>query len=283
MSDDRAKSVPGAVAAVLGWPVAHSLSPRLHGFWLREQGLDGAYLGLPVAPAEFATAVRGLAAGGFRGVNVTVPHKLAALEIADEADAAARAIGAVNTLVFGSDGSIIGRNTDAYGFLTNLTDAGVDVATGPALIIGAGGAARAAVHALLTAGCPRVYLTNRTESRAVGLCESMADDRITVLPFNCLESLPDDIVLLGNTTSLGMAGKGVLTVDLSGLPGHAWVNDIVYVPLETPLLRDARQRGLRTVDGLGMLLHQAVPAFGAFFGMSVSVTDALRNYVLGRE
>lgn len=283
MNDSRAKSVPGAVAAVLGWPVAHSLSPRLHGFWLQEQGLDGAYLGLPIAPENFGTAVRGLAAVGFRGVNVTVPHKLAALEIADEVDAAARAIGAVNTLVFGPDGSVIGRNTDAYGFLTNLTDAGVDVAAGPALIIGAGGAARAAVHALLTAGCPRVYLTNRTGSRAVGLCESMADDRIAVLPFNCLESLPEDIVLLGNTTSLGMAGKGGLTVDLTGLPSDAWVNDIVYVPLETPLLHDARQRGLRTVDGLGMLLHQAVPAFGAFFGARVSVTDALRNHVLGRE
>ncbi len=283
MTDDRARSVPEAVAAVVGWPVAHSLSPRLHGFWLKEQDLAGSYLGLPVAPADFAAAIRGLAAAGFRGVNVTVPHKLAALQIADQVDAAAEAIGAVNTLVFGPDGSISGRNTDAYGFLTNLTGAGVDVTAGPALIIGAGGAARAAVHALLTAGCPRLYLTNRTEAKAVGLRDSMADDRIIVLPYRSLESLPDDIVLLGNTTSLGMAGKGALQIDLGGLSRDAWVHDIVYVPLQTPLLRDAWQRGLRTVDGLGMLLHQAVPAFDAFFGRSVHVTDALRDHVLGRD
>ncbi|MDF1722121.1 MAG: shikimate dehydrogenase [Minwuia sp.] len=283
MDEQRQAAVPGAIAAVLGWPVAHSLSPKLHGFWLREQNLDGSYLGLPVAPDAFEAGVRGLVATGFRGVNVTVPHKLAALQIADAVDAAAQAIGAVNTLVFGDDGRILGRNTDAYGFLNNLTDAGVDVAAGPAMIIGAGGAARAAVHALLSAGCPRLYLTNRTPEKAVGLREGMADDRIHVLPFNTLNSLPDDIVLLGNTTSLGMAGKGTLDVTLTGLPSDAWVHDIVYVPLETPLLRAARRLGLRTVDGLGMLLHQAVPAFEAFFGRQVTVSDALRNHVLGRE
>ncbi len=283
MSDDHAgASVPGAIAAVLGWPVAHSLSPRLHGFWLQEQGLDGSYLGLPVPPDRFETAVRGLSAAGFRGANVTVPHKLAALELADETDAAARAIGAVNTLVFQADGRILGRNTDAHGFMANLRQGGVDPEVGPALVIGAGGAARAAVHALLDAGCPRLYLTNRTRATAEALAEGMVDDRITVLPLNCLEQLPDDIVLLVNTTSLGMAGKGVLEVDLSGLPPGACIHDIVYVPLETPLLRSARERGLRTVDGLGMLLHQAVPAFRAFFGRDVAVTDALRAHVLGR-
>ncbi|GJL89748.1 MAG: shikimate dehydrogenase (NADP(+)) [Minwuia thermotolerans] len=282
MSDDHMRaSVPEAVAAVLGWPVAHSLSPRLHGFWLQEEGLAGTYLGLPVAPESFEVAVRGLAAAGFRGVNVTVPHKLAALRLADEVDDAARAIGAVNTLVFQPDGRILGRNTDAYGFMANLRQAGVDPKVGPALVIGAGGAARAAVHALLVAGCPRIYLTNRTEATGYALAESMADDRIVLLPFNCLKKLPDDIVLLGNTTSLGMAGKGALDVDLSGLPETAWVHDIVYVPLETPLLQAARQRGLRTVDGLGMLLHQAVPAFRAFFGRDVTVTDSLRAHVLG--
>lgn len=283
MSDDHAgASVPGAVAAVLGWPVAHSLSPRLHGFWLREQGLDGSYLGLPVPPEGFATAVRGLAAAGFRGVNVTVPHKLAALELADETDAAARAIGAVNTLVFQADGRILGRNTDAHGFMANLRQDGVDPSVGPALLIGAGGAARAAVHALLGAGCPRLYLTNRTRATADALAAEVADDRIVVLPFNCLNQLPDDVVVLVNSTSLGMAGRGQLDIDLSGLPATAWVHDIVYVPLETPLLRAARERGLRTVDGLGMLLHQAVPAFRAFFGREVAVTDALRAHVLGR-
>ena len=282
MSDDHTRTtVPEAVAAVLGWPVAHSLSPRLHGFWLQEQAIAGTYLGLPVAPESFQVAVRGLAAAGFRGVNVTVPHKLAALRLADEADDAAGAIGAVNTLVFQPDGRILGRNTDAYGFMANLRQAGVDPQAGPALVIGAGGAARAAVHALLVAGCPRIYLTNRTEATGYALAESMADDRIINLPFNCLKNMPDDIVLLGNTTSLGMAGEGVLDVDLSGLPDTAWVHDIVYVPLETPLLRAARQRGLRTVDGLGMLLHQAVPAFRAFFGREVAVTDALRAHVLG--
>lgn len=282
MSDDHMRAtVPEAVAAVLGWPVAHSLSPRLHGFWLREQGIAGTYLGLPVTPENFGTAVHGLAAAGFRGANVTVPHKLAALRLADDVDDAARAIGAVNTLVFQPDGRILGRNTDAYGFMANLQQAGVDPKVGPALVIGAGGAARAAVHALLVAGCPRIYLTNRTEATGYALVESMADDRIVVLPFNCLKKLPDDIVLLGNTTSLSMTGKGVLDVDLAGLAETAWVHDIVYVPLETPLLRSARQRGLRTVDGLGMLLHQAVPAFRAFFGRDVAVTDSLRAHVLG--
>ncbi|MDF1737000.1 MAG: shikimate dehydrogenase [Minwuia sp.] len=282
MSDDHmTTTVPEAIAAVLGWPVAHSLSPRLHGFWLQEQGLAGTYLGLPIAPEAFEPTVRGLAAAGFRGANVTVPHKLAALRLADVLDDAARAIGAVNTLVFQPDGQILGRNTDAYGFMANLQQAGVDPQVGPALVIGAGGAARAAVHALLSAGCPRLYLTNRTAATAYGLAESMADDRIHVLSFNCLEKLPDDIVLLGNTTSLGMAGKGRLALDLAGLPDTAWVHDIVYVPLETPLLQAARQRGLRTVDGLGMLLHQAVPAFRAFYGREVQVTDALRAHVLG--
>ena len=278
-----AASVPEAIAAVLGWPVAHSLSPRLHGFWLRDQGLAGTYLGLPVQPAAFGVAVRGLAAAGFRGVNVTVPHKLAALQLADDLDLAAQAIGAVNTLVFHADGRIAGRNTDAHGFMANLQQAGVDPGSGPALVIGAGGAARAAVHALLTAGSPRLYLTNRTGATARALAEGMADDRICVLPFNCLNALPDDIVLLANTTSLGMTGKAALPVDLAGLPDTAWVHDIVYVPLETPLLAAARLRGLRVVDGLGMLLHQAVPAFGAFFGREVEVTDALRAHVLGRD
>lgn len=276
---DVAPTGAARVAGVTGWPVEHSLSPRLHGFWLRRHGVDGVYAPFPVAAGAFETAIRGLAAAGLSGVNVTVPHKRRAFEIADELDAAARAIGAVNTLVF-RDGRILGRNTDGPGFMANLRRHGVDPAVGPVTVIGAGGAARAALHALLQAGAPDIRLVNRTRQSAEKLAEEAGDDRISVEPYPVSGGVLGDCVLLVNTTSLGMTGQAALEIDLSTLPGGAVVHDIVYVPLETPLLAAARARGLKAVDGLGMLLHQAAPAFEAFYGMRPEVDDALRRHLL---
>ncbi|ANK79532.1 MAG: shikimate dehydrogenase [Rhizobiales bacterium NRL2] len=267
------------VAGVTGWPVEHSLSPRLHGFWLRRHGVDGVYAPFPVVAGAFETAIRGLAAAGLSGVNVTVPHKRRAFEIADELDAAARAIGAVNTLVF-RDGRILGRNTDAPGFMANLRQHGVDPAVGPVTVIGAGGAARAALHALLQAGVSDIRLVNRTPESAWKLAHDAGNTAVTVKPYPVSEAVLRDTALLVNTTSLGMTGQAALEIDLSPLPETAVVHDIVYVPLETPLLAAARARGLKTVDGLGMLLHQAAPAFEAFYGVRPEVDTALRRHLL---
>ncbi len=263
------------LAGVLGNPVAHSRSPRLHGFWLRQYGIDGAYVPLPVLPENFARAVRGLADCGFRGANVTIPHKLAAFEVCDSLDDAARRAGAVNTLVF-AEGRILGSNTDGFGFLESIREQapGWAATDGPAVLLGAGGAARAVAAALLDAGCPRLILVNRTAARADALARDLGGpvEVADVAPLN-------GAALLVNTTSLGMAGYGALSLDLAPLPGHAIVADIVYVPLETALLAQARARGLRGVDGLGMLLHQARPGFTAWFGVEPQVDAALRAFV----
>ncbi len=271
-----------ALAGLLGWPVAHSRSPRLHGFWLARHGVDGAYLPLPVEPARFAPAVRALADLGFRGANVTIPHKEAAFAACDVVEDAARRIGAVNTLIF-RDGRIEGWNTDAAGFLDSLRDAapGFDAASGPVVILGAGGGARAVAVALLEAGCPRLTLVNRTPARAEALARDLSDHGLGArLAVATAPPLPD-AALLVNTTSAGMAGHPPLDLDVAPLPGSAVVADIVYVPLETPLLAAARARGLRTVDGLGMLLHQARRGFHAWFGVDPTVDDALRDFVAG--
>lgn len=263
------------LAGVLGWPVSHSRSPRLHGYWLETLGIDGAYLPLPVAPDRFATAVRSLADLGFRGANVTIPHKQAAFEVCDTVDATARRAGAVNTLVF-RDGRIEGSNTDGFGFLENVRDQapGWAATDGPAVLLGAGGAARAIAAALLDAGCPKVILVNRTPARAEELARDLGG------PIEVATEAPlASAALLVNTTSLGMQGQPPLTLDLTPLPVTAVVADIVYVPLETPLLAAARARGLRAVDGLGMLLHQARPGFEAWFGVAPRVDAALRGVV----
>ncbi|HZF77967.1 MAG TPA: shikimate dehydrogenase [Acetobacteraceae bacterium] len=262
-------------AGVLGWPVAHSRSPRLHGFWLRRHGIDGAYLPLPVRPERFADAVRALADLGFAGANVTIPHKEAAFALCDDVAPSARRAGAVNTLVF-RDGRIAGSNTDGWGWLESLWQAvpGFDAAAGPAVILGAGGAARAVAATLLDAGCPRLTLVNRTPGRAEALARQLGG------PVQVTEAAPlADATLLVNTTSLGMAGQPPLLLDLSALPAGAVVSDLVYVPLETPLLAAARARGLTGVDGLGMLLHQARPGFAAWFGVEPEVDAALRDFV----
>ena len=263
------------LAGVLGWPVSHSRSPRLHGHWLATLGIDGAYLPLPVHPDRFATAVRALADLGFRGANVTIPHKQAAFDACDTVDATARRAGAVNTLVF-RDGRIEGSNTDGFGFLESVRGQapGWQPGAGPAVLLGAGGAARAIAAALLDANCPRVTLVNRSRERAEALARDLGG------PIEVAEAPPlDAAALLVNTTSLGMQGQPPLAIDLAPLPPGAVVADIVYVPLETPLLAAARARGLRAVDGLGMLLHQARPGFEAWFGVAPRVDAALREVV----
>lgn len=268
------------LAGVVGWPVAHSRSPRLHGYWLERYGIDGAYLPLAVKPEALAEALRGLMAASFRGVNLTIPHKEAAVGLCDELDAAARRIGAVNTLSFAA-GRVIGSNSDAFGFIENLRQGAPAwrAAAGPALVLGAGGAARAAVCALIDAGAPQVRICNRTDARA----ERLADDFGTpavAQPWSSRAAALRDVALLVNTTSLGMQGQPELDLDLRALPQDALVSDIVYTPLETGLLGRARARGNATVDGLGMLLHQARPGFEAWYGVAPEVTDALRAFVL---
>ncbi len=273
------------LAGVAGWPVGHSLSPRLHGFWLEHHGIDGAYLPLAVAPEHFEAALRGLGDLGFRGVNVTIPHKQAALALCDEVAPLAARIGAVNTLVF-EDGRLKGSNTDAFGFLENLRRGapGWDPTAGPALILGAGGAARAVAVALLDAGAPALRLANRTAVRAEALAQELGvgqlGGEVTAVPWEARGAALGDLALLANTTSLGMTGQPPLDLDLEPLPRGALVTDIVYVPLETDLLARARARGNPAVDGLGMLLHQARPGFEAWFGVAPEVTAELRAFVL---
>jgi shikimate dehydrogenase len=263
------------LAGVLGWPVAHSRSPLLHGTWLARHEVDGAYLPLPVRPERFAAAVRSLVDLGFRGANVTIPHKEAAFAICDEVEASARRAGAVNTLVF-AEGRIIGSNTDGWGFLEALRQQAPHwrADADPAVVLGAGGAARAVASALLDAGCPRLTLVNRNAARAEALARELGG-RIRVAPVPPLEGAG----LLVNATSLGMQHQPPLAIDLAPLPAEAVVMDLVYVPLETPLLAAARARGLLAVDGLGMLLHQARPGFAAWFGATPVVDAALREAV----
>ncbi len=273
------------LAGVVGWPVGHSLSPRLHGFWLEHHGIDGAYLPLTVAPEHFETALRSLGDLGFRGANVTIPHKRAARALCDEVAPLAARIGAVNTLVF-EDGRLKGSNTDAFGFLENLRQGAPtwDPAAGPALILGAGGAARAVAVALLDAGAPELRLANRTAARAEALAQELGAEELggqaTAVPWEARGAALGDLALLVNTTSLGMTGQPPLDLDLGPLPPGAVVTDIVYAPLETDLLARARARGNPAVDGLGMLLHQARPGFEAWFGIAPEVTAELRAFVL---
>ena len=260
------------VAGIAGWPVTYSRSPRLHGFWLRRHGIDGAYIPLPIRPGEFTVAMRGLLSAGLAGANVTIPHKLAAFDICDSVDETARRAGAVNTLVF-RDGMITGSNTDGYGFVANLRAHDVNPAAGPAFVLGAGGSARAVAEALLDAGAP-VTVANRTRSRAEELARSLAG--LQIVEWDSRVAALADHALVVNTTPLGMVGHGTLPLDLSGAPESLVVADNVYVPLETPLLAAARRRGLRCVEGLGMLLHQAVPGFRAWYGVEPQVDEELR-------
>jgi shikimate dehydrogenase len=272
------------LAGVIGWPVEHSLSPRLHGYWLEQYRIDGAYVPLAVGPEDLRTALSALRALGFRGVNLTLPHKEQALELCHETDDLARRIGAVNTIVV-REGKLVGSNSDAFGFLENLKDGapdwGADAA--PAVVLGAGGASRAVVAALADAGAPQVRIVNRTRERAERLAAALGPSLggdISVHGWDQRHAALADAGLLVNTTTLGMAGQAPLDLDLDGLPADALVTDIVYTPLMTPLLAAARARGNPLVDGLGMLLHQARPGFEAWYGVRPEVTPALRDFVL---
>ncbi|MGB1160665.1 MAG: shikimate dehydrogenase [Alphaproteobacteria bacterium] len=268
-------------AAVVGHPIAHSQSPTIHGHWLEASGIAGTYEALDLHPDTFASDIRSLVERGFQGVNATVPHKEAALALADTVDDTARRIGASNTLVF-SGGKIEARNTDAYGFWENLAPGLKGQTPARALILGAGGAARAVLVALQDAGVGDILLANRTLSRAEALADELADSaRIEALSWDDAEALMDReaFPLIVNTSSRGMKGDHPIVCALSAQGPETVVNDIVYNPLQTTLLQTASERGCTTVDGLGMLLHQARPAFEAFFGARVSVDAGLRHKV----
>lgn len=268
------------IAGVIGWPVAHSRSPRLHGFWLDIYNIDGAYLPFPIHPDNLEDCLRALPKLGISGVNATVPHKEAALELCDQVDETATRIGAVNTIVVEEDGSLSGSNTDAFGFIENLkTESDWRSASGPAVVLGAGGAARAVVTALIDDGVRDVRIVNRTAARAQALAAEFSG-QATAITWSDSGDAMGNASLLVNTTTLGMTGQPPLEMSIETLPDGAVVNDIVYVPLETDLLRRAKQRHLKTVDGLGMLLHQARPGFAAWFGHAPEVTPALRNHIL---
>ncbi len=276
MSKDR---IP--LAGVIGHPVAHSKSPTLHGHWLKSYGLAGHYIPMDVAPDDLEVVLRSLPKAGFVGANVTVPHKEAALRLADDVSDRARKIGAANTLVFREDGTIHADNTDGYGFMENLRSGAPDwtPGDGPAVVFGAGGAARAVLQALVEAGVPKIMLTNRTRARADKLKDEFGQT-ITVVDWVQAGNVIEDAELVVNTTSLGMQGQLELRVPLDGLQPGAAVTDLVYAPLKTHLLQTAEEAGCTVVDGLGMLLHQAVPGFESWFGVRPEVNLDLRAAVL---
>jgi shikimate dehydrogenase len=266
-------------ACVIGWPVSHSLSPVIHGYWLEEHGLEGEYVKAAVEPKDFEGFLTSLAARGFCGANITVPHKIEAYRLCELRDGAAEAIGAVNT-VWLDAGRLAGSNTDAYGFTANLDSEspGWDRCGGPAVVVGAGGAARAIVWALIQRGFEDVRIVNRTGRRAAELAASFPPAR--AFGFESLARVLEGAGLVVNTSTLGMAGAPALDIDLSAIGLNATVSDIVYHPLETDLLRQAKEGGWKTVDGLGMLLHQAVPGFEKWFGLRPEVSPGLRERVL---
>jgi len=268
---------PGARAAcIIGWPVKHSRSPLIHNYWLKHYGIAGEYRREEVPPEKFADFVSDLAARGYAGANVTVPHKEAALALS-QPDDRARAVGAANTLWL--DGGLRSTNTDVEGFLDNLDACAPDWDRElyKAVVLGAGGAARAVVYGLITRGYERIVVVNRTRDRTEALCERFGKQ---VIPADWGHDIVlADAGLLVNATTLGMERQPELTMDLGRLPDHAIVADLVYVPLITPLIRSAGARGLRTADGLGMLLHQAVRGFALWFGKTPTITAELRALV----
>ena len=266
--------------AVVGWPIKHSKSPLIHGYWIKQFAIDGSYEAIAIRPDDFVTGIKELISSGFRGCNVTIPHKEAALEMADYSSDRARAIGAANTLVF-KDGKVQADNTDGIGFINNVKQGAPswDASQGPALVIGAGGAARAIIYALLQGGTPKIIIANRTAENARRLAMFFGD-KVQTISMADVPGIIGDVQTLVNTTSLGMVGQPDLEIDISRLPKTALVTDIVYNPLTTGLLSQAQALGLKTVDGLGMLLHQAVPGFEAWFGVRPTVDATLRQIVL---
>ena len=272
---------PFILAGVMGWPIAHSRSPLIHSHWIAEHGLRGAYVPLAVNPLNLPAALAGLKALGFAGCNLTLPHKIEALPWVDEVDPLAQRIGAVNTLSVRSNGSLHGTNTDAFGFIQSLHEAhkAWRADAGPAVVLGAGGAARAVVWALADAGACDIRLLNRSRDKAQALADELGA-KVKALDWSERHAALDGAALLVNTTTQGMQGQPALEIQLDALPVHALVSDIVYTPLQTDLLQRAAARGNPRVNGLGMLLHQARPAFAAWFGVMPEVTPALWAKVL---
>jgi shikimate dehydrogenase len=267
-------------AGVMGWPVMHSRSPKLHTYWLEKYGIAGSYVPLPVEPGDLEAALRALPAQGFAGCNLTIPHKEAAMRILDRVDPLAKRVGAVNTVVVAKDGSLEGTNTDVFGYGESIREAEPSWCAdrGPIVVLGAGGGARSVLLSLVEAGAREIRLVNRTLARAEALARELGAP-IKAHAWTDREAALDGAAMLVNTTSQGMVGEPALPISLDRLPVSAIVSDIIYVPTETPLLAAARGRGNRTVNGLGMLLHQARPAFHAWTGVMPEATPELRALI----
>jgi shikimate dehydrogenase len=279
------------LAGIMGWPVGHSRSPSIHNHWIKKHELNGAYVYLPVNPAnpeDLKAALKGLSVMGFAGCNLTLPHKVMALPMVDRLDATAKRMGAINTIVVEADGTLSGYNNDGYGYIQSLLVAKPDwqADAGPALIMGAGGAARAVLVSLAEKGVKDIRICNRTESHAHDLVAAFKDDfaqnlgtKLTAVPWAQRHQALADVALLVNTTSQGMGRNPPLDINLEQLPKTALVSDVVYIPMETPLLKAAKARGNPTAGGLNMLLHQARPAFHKWFGVLPEVTPELVKIV----
>ena len=266
------------LASVMGWPVMHSRSPMLHNYWMRQHALTGVYVPLAIQPDGLAAALRALHPLGFSGCNLTLPHKQTAMAVVDEVDEVARRIGAISCVTVRADGSLAGTNNDCFGFIHNLKQEYPNwrADAGPAVVLGAGGGARAVCYALMQAGATEIRVVNRSFARAQSLAADFGAP-LQALPWEQRHAALDGAAMAVNTTSLGMAGQPALDIRLDALPKTALVADIIYIPLETPLLAAARRRGNRTSNGLGMLLHQARPAWKLWFGIEPAVTVELRE------
>ena len=268
------------LAGVMGWPVSHSRSPTLHNYWIKHYGLTGSYVLLPVDPVRLPAAIAGLPALGFAGCNVTIPHKIEAMKLMSRVDPVAKRIGAINTIVVEADGSLSGYNNDGFGYIQSLLDAQPNwrADAGPVTVLGAGGAARAVIVSLAERGAKEIRLANRTPGKAEDLAREFGGP-VKAIAWEQRHDALADVALLVNTTSQGMTGQPALDISLEKLPARALVSDVIYVPLETPLLAAARRRGNATVNGLGMLLNQARPAFNAWFVILPAITPELRQAI----
>ncbi len=268
------------LAGVMGWPVMHSRSPMLHGYWFKRHNLAGTYVPLAIRPEGLVAALRALHPLGFAGCNLTIPHKERAMAIVDEVDTLAKSIGAISCVVVRADGSLSGTNNDCYGFIQNVRQEqpGWRPDVGPIVVIGAGGGSRAVCYGLAQEGAREIRLVNRTLARAKGIAEEFGGP-IKALPWEQRHDALEDAAMVVNTTSCGMVGQGALDLELDKLPKTALAADIIYIPLETPFLAAARKRGNRTVNGLGMLLNQGRPAWRTWFGIEPEVTPELRAMV----
>lgn len=267
-------------AAGIGYPVKKSKSPVIYGYWMEQHGVQGCYDVIELPPQDLHAGVQKLIDEGYAGFSVTLPHKQTVMEICDDVDARASAIGAVNSVKI-DNGKLLGTNTDVFGFVENIkmSAPAFDFSSGPAVVLGAGGAARAVVYGLLEQGVPEIRITNRTRNRAEDI-QAMSPEKIIVIDWEEREEALAAASLLVNTTSLGMEGQDALDIDLDNLPTSALVNDIVYYPLHTNLLNAAKKNGNAIVTGIGMLAHQARPSYKNWFGHDVAVTDELMKRLL---